>query len=126
MQKVHFRLTRVSQNGRCFLDIINQQSLCNAPSTEKPLKAEMKNECSTTPGTITKISNDLKWPILGKLLKVYHLHVVQGAIRYAKKKSPQGSPPLGGALSPQGSPPLGGALSPQGSPPLGGALSPQG
>ena len=40
--------------------------------------------------------------------------------------SPQGSPPLGGALSPQGSPPLGGALSPQGSPPLGGALSPQG
>ena len=25
--------------------------------------------------------------------------------------SPQGSPPLGGALSPQGSPPLGGALS---------------
>ena len=27
VQKVHFRLTRVPQNGRCFLDIINQQSL---------------------------------------------------------------------------------------------------
>ena len=45
----------------------------------------LKNEYSTTPGTITKIWNDLKWPILGKFLKVYHLHVVLIAIRYAKK-----------------------------------------
>ena len=44
-----------------------------------------KNEYSTTPETITKILNDLKWPILGKFLKVYHLHVVLIAIRYAKK-----------------------------------------
>ena len=35
-----------------------------------------KNEYSTTPETITKILNDLKWPILGKFRKVYHLHVV--------------------------------------------------
>ena len=34
--------------------------------------------------------------------------------RKSHRLSPQGSPPLGGALSPQGSPPLGGALSPQG------------
>ena len=47
----------------------------------------LKNEYSTTPGTITKILNDLKWPILGKFLKVYHLHVVLIAIRYAKKKN---------------------------------------
>ena len=50
----------------------------------------------------------------------------QGSPPLGGALSPQGSPPLGGALSPQGSPPLGGALSPQGSPPLGGALSPQG
>ena len=37
---------------------------------------EKKNEYSTTPGTITKILNDLKWPTIGKFLKVNHLHVV--------------------------------------------------
>ena len=35
---------------------------------------------------ITKILNDLKWPIVGKFLKVYHLHVVLIAVRYAKKR----------------------------------------
>ena len=45
----------------------------------------LKNEYRTTPGTITKTLNDLKWPILGKFLKVYHLHVVLNTIRYAKK-----------------------------------------
>ena len=41
----------------------------------------VKNEYGTTPGTITKILNDLKWPTPEKFLKVYHLHVVLIAIR---------------------------------------------
>ena len=47
----------------------------------------LKNEYRTTLGTITKILNDLKWPILGKFLKAYHLHVVLNTIRYAKKRN---------------------------------------
>ena len=42
---------------------------------------------STTPGTITKILNDLKWPTIGKDVKVYHLHAVLMAIRYAKERN---------------------------------------
>ena len=45
----------------------------------------LKKEYSTTPGTITKILTDLKWPTIGKFLKVNHLHVVPIALRYAKK-----------------------------------------
>ena len=47
----------------------------------------VKNECGTTPGTITKILNDLKWPIVGTFFKVYHLHVVLIAVRYTKKRN---------------------------------------
>ena len=36
---------------------------------------------------LRKFLNDLKWPILGKFLKVYHLHVVLIAIRYGKKRN---------------------------------------
>ena len=36
---------------------------------------------------LQKFLNDLKWPILGKFFKVYHLHVVLNTIRYAKKRN---------------------------------------
>ena len=54
-------------------------------SAQRRAARYVKNEYGTTAGTITKILNDLKWPTPEKFLKVYHLHIVLIAIRYAKK-----------------------------------------
>ena len=62
-----------------------QKQIKDIESAQRRSARFVKNEYGTTPGIITKILNDLKWPTPEKFLKVYHLHIVLIAIRYAKK-----------------------------------------
>ena len=75
-----------------YVDVVHgirtfKNTIKDIESAQRRAARYVKNEYGTNPGTITKILNDLKWPILGKFLKVYHFHVVLIAIRYAKKRN---------------------------------------
>ena len=52
------------------MDVVHGTRTFNIESVQRRVARFVTNEYSTTPGTVTKILNDLKWPTLEKKRKV--------------------------------------------------------